>query len=293
MRKLCTILQYHPCLLPLLYHSFSDWRACHLHLPQHLLYSVMYVALRWTEVVALPCRISSSVLSLHCQICIVSFATVYIGMALTTVIILIRGNVFRLGIVIGSIFVCVLISKELRRARCECCTWVVTYFHTQYSKNRTLTSFLIHIFKNTTTLTQHWHWYPFLCLDQFLSLLLWTQSFLLPPSTVSFSSFTPLLSTMSRRCKPLCACSFPGDPRYATMTLTATEAEFACLWEKEFLISSVLDSIFAVDSIAEGCIWRRCPSNDCELSLRGLDGGPQWDWVHDEQRSIRVEGKSD
>jgi ribosomal protein L32 len=48
---------------------------------------------------------------------------------------------------------------------------------------------------------------------------------------------------MSRRRKPLRACSFPGDPRYAKMTLTATEEEFACLGKKEFLVSSVLDSI--------------------------------------------------
>ena len=40
---------------------------------------------------------------------------------------------------------------------------------------------------------------------------------------------------MSRRRKPL--------RRYATMTLTATEEEFACLGKKEFLISSILDSI--------------------------------------------------
>jgi hypothetical protein len=48
---------------------------------------------------------------------------------------------------------------------------------------------------------------------------------------------------MSRRRKPLRACSFPGDPRYAKMTLTTTEEEFACLGKKEFLVSSVLDSI--------------------------------------------------
>ena len=48
---------------------------------------------------------------------------------------------------------------------------------------------------------------------------------------------------MSRRRKPLRACSFPGYPRYATRALTATEEEFACLGRKEFLISSVLDSI--------------------------------------------------
>ena len=47
---------------------------------------------------------------------------------------------------------------------------------------------------------------------------------------------------MSRR-KPLRAYSFPGDHCYAKMTLTATEEEFACLGGKEYLISSVLDSI--------------------------------------------------
>ena len=59
---------------------------------------------------------------------------------------------------------------------------------------------------------------------------------------------------MSRRYKPLRTCSFPGDPRYATMTLTATEEEFACLGKKGISDSLCSGQHFAVDSIAKGRI---------------------------------------
>ena len=86
-------------------------------------------------------------LHLRCQVCIVSFTIVHIPLAFTAVIICIIGNMGGLRVVIGSLIMCVLISLEFRRAGCQCCTWIVIYFHTQYS-NRRLTSFFIqHVFQ--------------------------------------------------------------------------------------------------------------------------------------------------
>ena len=55
-----------------------------------------------------------------------------------------------------------------------------------------------------------------------------------------------LLTTMSSLklfCQQKRRTCFPGDPRYAAMTLTATAAEFSYLLQKEFLSTAVLDSI--------------------------------------------------
>ena len=51
------------------------------------------------------------------------------------------------------------------------------------------------------------------------------------------------MSSLKLFCQQKRRTCFPGDPRYAAMTLTATAAEFSCLLQKEFLSTAVLDSI--------------------------------------------------
>ena len=63
---------------------------------------------------------------------------------------------------------------------------------------------------------------------------------------------------------------FPGDPRYTAMRLTATAAEFACLWETEFLSTAVLDCILQSTALpqdnaaSEGIIPPMIGSLGCE-----------------------------
>jgi hypothetical protein len=121
------------------------------------------------------------------------------------------------------------------------------FSYTVQQKNTDVASYP-YLFKNTTTLT-------LMHLSLFvLILVITTVHTILPPSTVSCPSFGSLLSTMSWRSMPLRACSFPGDPRYTKMTLTANEEEFTCLGGERIFDFLCSRQHFAVHGLAKVCI---------------------------------------